>query len=382
VAFEIKEEWYPMPLQLGPPLPRSMQIYWPWVTPPEVPPEAPIYACPHCPAEFATQEELFAHIRTAHAGQPPQIIYTCPYCGARFESISEWQEHYQKFHAPPEEIPEVPVVPPEEVPEVPVVPPEEVPEVPVVPPKAVPDIKIESLTIQPKEIPVGEPVTVSVIARNYGNAPGAKTVTCKVNGMISTETVTIGAGERKPLLFKVVPLEVKSYRVSVNGLIGTFKATAPELDLGEIVITGINGRPFKSARGGIGVLAEPITVSSLRGATVNWRNKSVDFDDRLVGILFFMTYEGVHMTFPCEDGPGYRGIFLAGARRGTFEASTLINRDWAGGNWCPGIYQGHFMWRELYRDEDYRGGGDFMVSHFKCTGKGSYEPSPEIYPLV
>jgi len=40
MAIEIKEEWYPMPVQLGPPLPRSMQIYWPWVKPP-APPEIP-----------------------------------------------------------------------------------------------------------------------------------------------------------------------------------------------------------------------------------------------------------------------------------------------------------------------------------------------------
>ncbi len=43
MAIEIKEEWYPMPLQMGPPLPRSMQVYWPWVKrpPEEAPPEVP-----------------------------------------------------------------------------------------------------------------------------------------------------------------------------------------------------------------------------------------------------------------------------------------------------------------------------------------------------
>jgi len=44
MAIEIKEEWYPMPLQMGPPLPRSMQVYWPWVKrpPEEAPPEVPV----------------------------------------------------------------------------------------------------------------------------------------------------------------------------------------------------------------------------------------------------------------------------------------------------------------------------------------------------
>ena len=47
MAIEIKEEWYPMPLQLGPPLPRSMQVYWPWV---KRPPEEEVPAPPAPPA--------------------------------------------------------------------------------------------------------------------------------------------------------------------------------------------------------------------------------------------------------------------------------------------------------------------------------------------
>jgi len=27
------EGWIPMPAEKGPPLPRSMKVYWPWVTP-------------------------------------------------------------------------------------------------------------------------------------------------------------------------------------------------------------------------------------------------------------------------------------------------------------------------------------------------------------
>ena len=33
------ENWLPMPPNQGPPLPRSLEIYWPWYKPPEIPPE-------------------------------------------------------------------------------------------------------------------------------------------------------------------------------------------------------------------------------------------------------------------------------------------------------------------------------------------------------
>ncbi|GAI71565.1 unnamed protein product, partial [marine sediment metagenome] len=79
------EEWAPMPWQMGPPLPKSMGIYWPWLKAP-APPEV-IYSCPYCEAEFATEAELQAHIATAHPAEPPQIIYMCPYCGAKFSTM-------------------------------------------------------------------------------------------------------------------------------------------------------------------------------------------------------------------------------------------------------------------------------------------------------
>lgn len=102
------ENWMPMPPNMGPPLPKSMGIYWPWYKP-VAPPEAPIYACPYCTAEFSTEAELLAHIRDVHAGQPPQVIYVCPHCGARFYSSGELNEHMARVH-PPAVPPPPPVV--------------------------------------------------------------------------------------------------------------------------------------------------------------------------------------------------------------------------------------------------------------------------------
>lgn len=46
--------------------------------------------------------------------------------------------------------------------------------------KPVADIRVEDLVISPSEVMVGEPVTISVVATNYGSAVGSKTIVCTV----------------------------------------------------------------------------------------------------------------------------------------------------------------------------------------------------------
>jgi len=42
------------------------------------------------------------------------------------------------------------------------------------------DIRVENLAISPAEVNVGEKVTISVTATNYGTAAGSKVITCNV----------------------------------------------------------------------------------------------------------------------------------------------------------------------------------------------------------
>lgn len=107
------EEWQPMPINMGPPLPSFLGIYWPWYEKEEVP---TVYTCPYCGATFSTQEQLNQHIQTAHPTAPP-----------------------------------------------------------------VADIRVENLTITPAEVNVGQTVTISVTAKNYGGAVGTKTIVCTVS---------------------------------------------------------------------------------------------------------------------------------------------------------------------------------------------------------
>ncbi|GAI66245.1 unnamed protein product [marine sediment metagenome] len=269
LALALPEEWQPMPPQMGPPLPKSMEIYWPWYKVP-APPEV-IYSCPYCEAEFATEAELQAHIATAHPAEPPQIIYMCPYCGAKFSTMSALQAHITAIHppAPPPVVYACPYCPATFATEAELAyhietvhPPAPPPVVytcphcgaqfateaelashietihPPAPPPGVADIKVENLTIDPSEVYIGETVEIGVVARNAGDASGTREVTCNVNGKVSKETVELGPGDSRPVTFEAIPQQAKTYQVSVNGLTGSFVASKAPPATGMITLYG------------------------------------------------------------------------------------------------------------------------------------------------
>ncbi|MBA7714185.1 hypothetical protein ES703_123202 [subsurface metagenome] len=69
------EDWMPMSPLIGPPLPRWMQVTWPWYKEEGPPPEG--YTCPYCGDKFATYDEVISHIQTEHPGEriPIDIIW-------------------------------------------------------------------------------------------------------------------------------------------------------------------------------------------------------------------------------------------------------------------------------------------------------------------
>jgi len=196
------------------------------------PPAAPLppvtYACPYCGAVFSTIAELLAHIASEHPAEPPQIIYVCPICGAQFYSLEALNEHIATAH------PEIPPAPPEVFtcpicgatfatqaeldyhmatvhPEVP-------------PPPEEADIRISSLTISPTEVSIGEKVSITVVATNYGGARGTQKIVCKVNSKVSEQSVSLDANKTTTVPFEATPHEARNYYVSVNGLTGSFTA--------------------------------------------------------------------------------------------------------------------------------------------------------------
>jgi len=62
----------PMEPAKGPPLPRFLQIFWPWYKEEEPPtPPAGAYSCPYCDQAFDSIPELAAHVSEVHPDKPP-----------------------------------------------------------------------------------------------------------------------------------------------------------------------------------------------------------------------------------------------------------------------------------------------------------------------
>jgi len=70
------EAWFPMSPLMGPPLPKWLELYWPWYQGEGPPPGG--YPCPYCDTPpFDTYEELVDHVQTVHPAEriPIDIIW-------------------------------------------------------------------------------------------------------------------------------------------------------------------------------------------------------------------------------------------------------------------------------------------------------------------
>ncbi|MBA7673056.1 hypothetical protein ES703_81244 [subsurface metagenome] len=86
------------------------------------------------------------------------------------------------------------------------------------------EFKVSNLVISPTEVNPGQRVTISCTVKNIGAEAGSYTV--KLGGdFVAEQTVSLAPGESKTIAFEVTPAVAKSYSVSVDGLVGTFKAT-------------------------------------------------------------------------------------------------------------------------------------------------------------
>ncbi len=165
------EEWLPMPPDMGPPLPEFLNIYWPWY---EVPPGA----------EFKVSDLVISPTEV----NPGQVVtISCTVTNIGSEAGSHTVHLGGDFMAERE----VTLEPGQSVTVSFEVTPTEAKtfhvsvdglsgsfiatEVPVA------DIRVEDLVISPAEVNVGEKVTISVRATNYGTASGSKTITCTVS---------------------------------------------------------------------------------------------------------------------------------------------------------------------------------------------------------
>jgi len=82
---------------------------------------------------------------------------------------------------------------------------------------------IDTLSISPTEVTIGEVVTISVLVANTGDLAGSYELTLKIDDVAeATEEITLDAGASQEITFTTFKDVAGSYLIDVNGLSGTF----------------------------------------------------------------------------------------------------------------------------------------------------------------
>ncbi len=82
---------------------------------------------------------------------------------------------------------------------------------------------VKGLSIEPKEVQVGETVNITVSVANKFNTSGVYSLVLDINGAKEAEKqASLGAGSSQNVTFSVIRQSTGKYAVFVNGLSGTF----------------------------------------------------------------------------------------------------------------------------------------------------------------
>lgn len=74
---------------------------------------------------------------------------------------------------------------------------------------------------------------------NDGKVSGSKTITFKVNSkVVSTQTVTLGAGATQRVSYVVKPTDPGTYNVDIDGYVSSFIINAPIRSIYELIQLG------------------------------------------------------------------------------------------------------------------------------------------------
>ncbi len=87
-----------------------------------------------------------------------------------------------------------------------------------------------SLTVSPREVDIGETVTISILVANTGEEEGSYTITLKIDGMVEeTKEITLTGGASETVTFVTAKDKAGTYSVGVDGLTGSFTVTGVAL---------------------------------------------------------------------------------------------------------------------------------------------------------
>lgn len=164
------KDWLPQEPNQGPPFPEFLNIFWPWYSPPAA--EFVVSDLVISPAEVYIGQKVIISCTVTNTGEESGI-YTVKLGGdfmaEQSVTLAPGESKTISFQVTPS------VARTHSVSVDDLTGSFTATKVPVA------DIRVENLIIEPSEVYVGELVTISVTATNYGDATGTKKITCTVS---------------------------------------------------------------------------------------------------------------------------------------------------------------------------------------------------------
>ena len=91
------------------------------------------------------------------------------------------------------------------------------------------NFSVTGLSVTPKEVNLGESVSINVIVTNTGDLSGSYEVSLQIDYVVAqTKEVTLDGGDIETISFSLTPDTVGKYTVNINGLPGTFEVKPPK----------------------------------------------------------------------------------------------------------------------------------------------------------
>jgi hypothetical protein len=174
IDFDFKdlelEDWLPMPPDMGPPLPRFLGIYWPWYVPPEAEFKVSNLIITPTLVQIGNYVNISCLVKNIGTEPGEHTVYLGgDFMAEQTVTLAPGESKVISFEVAPT------------VAKTYVVTADGLVGTFVATEEAVADIRVENLQISPTEVYVGEKVTISVQATNYGNKIGTRVIKCLVS---------------------------------------------------------------------------------------------------------------------------------------------------------------------------------------------------------
>lgn len=125
------------------------------------------------------------------------------------------------------------------------------------------NFRVENISLNPEEVPEGEPIRVEADVKNIGGAEGTHTVKVQVDGETFEDEITLAGGESKAVQFDVVKHVEGTYNLSLENSTESFRVIDPaEFEVDNLSVDPSEVEPGNS----VIVFADVVNKGGLTGS--------------------------------------------------------------------------------------------------------------------